>query len=223
MNNILFTGIIKFVGSVLDMESVGPSRRVRIDLGPLVKGLEPGDSVAVNGLCLTAGEISPPAVTFDVVAESLARSTLGDLKAGDRVNLELALPANGRFDGHIVQGHVDGIARVTQTSNAQPWITEFAADRELVDQMVPKGSVAIDGVSLTLAGVEGDRFRVALIPTTLAETTLANLRVGDRVNIEVDILGKYIRRYLQQMLKGDTPGTPPAGLTLDKLRDAGFV
>lgn len=217
----MFTGIIKYVGKVLAVRPDGSGRRIRLDLGPLADGLKPGDSVAVNGLCLTAGAIAPPTAEFDVVAESLACSTLSRLRSGDRVNLELALPADGRFDGHVVQGHVDGLATVKRTSAAQPWIAEFAAARELVDQMVPKGSVAIDGVSLTLAGVEGDTFRVALIPTTLAETTLAGLAVGDPVNIEVDILGKYVRRYLQQMLT--TPSPAAGGLTLEKLKQAGFV
>lgn len=213
----MFTGIIKHVGNVLDARPDGSGRRFRLDLGPLAGNLKAGDSVAVNGVCLTAGAIAPPTAEFDVVAESLSRSTLGWLRSGDRVNLELALPADGRFDGHVVQGHVDGLATVKRTSTAQPWIAEFTAGRELTDQMVPKGSVAVDGVSLTLAGVEGNAFRVALIPTTLAETTLANLAVGDEVNIEVDILGKYVRHYLQQML-GD-----PAGLTLEKLKQAGFA
>ncbi len=216
----MFTGIIKHVGSVLSVRPAGASSRVRLDLGPLADGLHLGDSVAVNGLCLTAAVITPPAVEFDVVAESLSRSTLGSLRTGDRVNLELALSANGRFDGHVVQGHVDGIATVRRTSASQPWIAEFTGPRDLVSQMVPKGSVAIDGVSLTLAGVEGDTFRVALIPTTLAKTTLAGLSVGDRVNVEADILGKYVRQYLQQIL-ADAPAA--GGLTLEKLKQAGFA
>jgi riboflavin synthase len=218
----MFTGMIKHVGRVIAARPVGSGRRLRLDLGPLAEGLKPGDSVAVNGLCLTAAVVAPPTAQFDVVAESLSCSTLGRLRNGDSVNLELALSAGGRFDGHVVQGHVDGLARVKRTSTAQPWITEFTASRDLVSQMVPKGSVAVDGVSLTLAGVEGDTFRVALIPTTLAETTLANLAVGDEVNIEVDILGKYIRHYLKQM-SSDAPPAAPAGLTLEKLKQAGFA
>ncbi|MBN1553187.1 MAG: riboflavin synthase [Phycisphaerae bacterium] len=218
----MFTGIVQHVGVVRNVSPDGAGRRLRLDLGPLARVLKPGDSVAVNGLCLTAGAIAPPTAEFDVVAESLSRSTLGTLAPGDSVNLEPALSAEGRFDGHIVQGHVDGQATVKRTSIAQPWIAEFTAAREIVDQMVPKGSVAIDGVSLTLAGVEADTFRVALIPTTLAKTTLAKLTVGDRVNLEVDILGKYIRRYLQQML-GDGESAATTGLTLEKLKTAGFM
>ncbi|MBN1941863.1 MAG: riboflavin synthase [Phycisphaerae bacterium] len=217
----MFTGIIQHVGKVQAARPSGAGLHLRLDLGPLAENLKPGDSIAVNGLCLTAGGVAPPTAEFDVVAESLARSMLGRLRSGDSVNLEPALPAGGRFDGHVVQGHVDGLATVTRTSSAQPWIAEFSAQRDLLDQMVPKGSVAINGVSLTLAGVENDTFRVALIPTTLAKTTLANLAVGETVNIEVDILGKYVRQYLQQMLSGDSPAAPN-GLTLEKLQNAGF-
>ncbi len=216
----MFTGIIQSVGRVLEVRPLGAGRRVRIDLGPLAEGLRVGRSVAVNGLCLTACRVEPPAAEFDVVAESLSRSTLGALREGSRVNLERALPAGGSFDGHFVQGHVDGLAKVSRVSTGQPWIAEFTAEAKLLEGMVPKGSVAIDGVSLTLADVLRDRFRVALIPTTLAETTLADLAVGETVNIEADVLGKYVRRYLQQML-GDK--APEEGLSMETLRRAGFL
>lgn len=217
----MFTGIIQHVGTVMSAQPNGSGKRLELDLGPLAENLRHGQSVAVNGLCLTAGAIAPPKACFDVVAESLSCSTLGRLKPGNRVNLERALSTDGRFDGHIVQGHVDGLAKVKRTSRAHPWIAEFTAGEELASRMVPKGSVAIDGVSLTLAGVEGDTFRVALIPTTLVATTLADLAVGDEVNIEADILGKYVRRYLRQML-GESP-VAAGELTLEKLKQAGFV
>jgi riboflavin synthase len=217
----MFTGIIQHVGVVQAVSRSTVGLRVRIDLGPVCEGLQPGQSIAVNGLCLTAARRDPPAGEFDVVAESLSRSTLGDLRPGSRVNLEPALPADGRFDGHIVQGHVDGIARVADVRRGGDWRTTFTAPPETLGQMVPKGSVAIDGVSLTLADVTDDGFSVALIPTTLGETTLAELAVGQAVHVETDILGKYVQRTLRTMLEDGASST--GGLTLDTLRDAGFA
>ncbi len=217
--------------------SVKPSqagRRLKIDLGPLTEtdtdNLAIGDSVAVDGLCLTAALITPPAVEFDIIAESLSRSTLGDLTAGSSVNLERALPAAGRLDGHIVQGHVDGIAAVQNIiARSDQTVIEFTAEASLLDQMVPKGSIAINGVSLTL--VKADRvakkFSVAIIPTTLADTTLPALKISQRVNIETDIIGKYVRRYLHGLLDSDSgngnTGPASGGLTMDKLKQAGFM
>jgi len=193
--------------------------RLVIDLGPLADELADGDSVAVAGVCLTVAGRSGRDVAFDVVAETLARSTLNRLRAGAKVNLERALALGDRLDGHLVQGHVDGVAEVRSVDTAGgQWQVEFSADRNLTDAMVPKGSVAIDGVSLTLVSVADGRFSVALIPTTLAETTLRSLVAGDRVNVEIDVIGKYVRRYLAQIA-----GSPSGGLTLEKLREAGFA
>jgi riboflavin synthase len=215
----MFTGIIRHVGSILAVRATAAGRRLRIDLGPLAEGLGHGDSVAVDGICLTASAIDAPAAEFDVIRESLSVSTLGDLRVGSKVNLELALPADGRLDGHIVQGHVDGLATVAGVDRGgEQWVIRFRAERALVDQMVPKGSIAISGVSLTLVETKDNAFSVAVIPTTLKETTLTDLKAGDSVNIEADILGKYVRRYLQA-LGGEGGG----GLTLDKLRKAGFA
>ena len=241
----MFTGIIRHVGQVIDTRPSQSGRKITIDIGPLAEGLALGDSVAVNGLCLSATTVSGCKAEFDIIAESLSRSTLGNLRAGSKVNLERALPAHGRLDGHVVQGHVDGLATVKNIQKGDQRTITFSAERSLVDQMVPKGSIAINGVSLTLVDAAGENFSVAIIPTTLADTTLPNLSVGDQVNIEADILGKYVRRYLQTLLESSTgshiPGgaTPansassaaasdknsPAGsgLTLDKLRNAGFM
>lgn len=223
----MFTGIIRHVGRVLDVRSWRAGRRVKIDLGPLAKGLAEGDSVAVNGLCLTATAIAAPSAQFDVIAESLGKSTLGDSQPGLRVNLERALLANGRLDGHIVQGHIDGIATVRTIRQGDQWVIEFSADHSLVEQMVPKGSIAIDGVSLTLIEADwaANKFSVAIIPATLNDTTLSALSPGERVNIEADILGKYVRRYLQALLESPASKTSatPGGLTMEKLKQAGFV
>jgi riboflavin synthase len=214
----MFTGIIRHVGRVLAVRETASGRRLRLDLGPLADGLGLGNSVAVDGLCLTAAVVDAPAAEFDVIRESLSRSTLGELRAGGKVNLELALPAAGRLDGHIVQGHVDGIATVAAVERGEQCLIRFRAERAIVDQMTPKGSVAVNGVSLTLVDAKDDAFSVAIIPTTLKDTTLADLAAGDRVNIETDILGKYVRRYLETLARD-----PAGGLTLDKLRQAGFA
>lgn len=216
----MFTGIVRHLGRVTAVKRSGASAELRIDLGPLRAGLALGDSVAVNGLCLTASRIEGEAAVFDVVAESLSRSTLGELRVGDKANLERALPADGRLDGHIVQGHIDGIAVVRHVQRGENWRIEFAGPRDLCRQLVPKGSVAIDGVSLTVVDAEEERFSVAVIPTTLADTTLAELSPGRRVNIEADILGKYVRAHLRDMLSEDTTSS---GVTLETLRRAGFV
>jgi len=213
----MFTGIVRHVGRVTAVASAAGRRRVSIDLGSLAEGLAPGDSVAVSGACLTAAEVAGAVAAFDVVAETLDRTTLGQLIAGSGVNLERAMLADGRLDGHIVQGHVDGTAEVADIRRGDRWEVTFRAEPELVGAMVPKGSAAVDGVSLTLVSVDVSTFAVALIPTTLAETTLGDLTVGRRVNVETDVIGKYVQRYLRQLLAGEG-----GSLTLDKLRSAGF-
>jgi len=212
----MFTGIIRHVGLVRDAAGTSAGARLKIELGPCAEGLNLGDSVAVNGACLTLAALSGRLGEFDVVTETLSRTTLGQLRAGAKVNLETALRLSDALDGHLVQGHVDGIAQVRAVRRGRECVIEFDAPRELSDWMVPKGSVAIDGVSLTLASLADGRFGVALIPTTLDETTLGGLAVGDKVNIETDVIGKYVRRCLRQY------GAGSGGLTIDKLADMGF-
>lgn len=222
----MFTGIVRHVGRVRETASTRAGRQLAIELGPLGGKLQAGDSLAVDGACLTLNAPSAGGVgRFDVVAETLQRTTLGGLSAGDRVNLEPALPSGQGFDGHIVQGHVDGLARVARIdTGGGRWEIDFTAEPGLTEQMVPKGSVAVAGVSLTLADVGNESFRVALIPTTLAETTLAAASVGREVNVETDVLGKYVRKYLAAMVAPATPGRPPGGsLSLEQLRRAGFA
>jgi riboflavin synthase len=214
----MFTGIIRHVGRVLAAAPSPAGRRLEIDLGPLAAGLAVGDSVAVSGVCLTATAAAGSSASFDVVAETLSRSTLGELRIGDRVNLERSLRAGDALDGHIVQGHVDGVAELAAIRRGGQCVLEFACDAALADQMVTKGSVALAGVSLTLVDVSASRFSVAVIPTTLELTTLGGLRTGQRVNVETDVIGKYVRKYLRQ-LGGGSGG----GLTMGKLRDAGFI
>lgn len=213
----MFTGIVRHVGTVESVSDAEGRRRLRVDCGPVATELGYGESVSVSGVCLTAAAIDPPSVEFDVGSETLSSTTLSDLRAGDRVNLEPALSTSGRLDGHIVQGHVDGVAAVADIHRAEPWKMVFSTSRDLAGWMVPKGSVAVDGVSLTLTEVTGDTFAVALIPTTLEQTTLGGLEVGEKVNVETDILGKYVRRYLEGLSHAT------GGLTLEKLKEQGFV
>lgn len=214
----MFTGIIRHVGAVRDVRPAGDGLRLTIDLGPLAEGLGEGDSVAVSGACLTVCGQSGAEASFDVVAETVSRTTLSDLRAGAKVNLERSLAVGATLDGHFVQGHVDGVATVRSIDRgANAWRTEFAAPQDVTDTLVAKGSVAVDGVSLTVADVGKDTFSVALIPTTLTETTLADLAVGNRVNVETDVIGKYVRRCIEQIAGSG------GGLTMDKLREAGFA
>jgi len=218
----MFTGIIRHVGKVVAVRSSSAGgKTLAIDLGPLAKGLGLGESIAVSGACLTATAIDGNIGQFDVIAETVARTTLGGLRAGSAVNLEPALRADQGLDGHIVQGHVDGIAHLRAIRKGGQYALEFTAGPDLTSLMVAKGSVAIDGVSLTIVEAGGDFFSVALIPTTLRETTLGLLQSGSPVNIETDIIGRYIRKFL-----GAPPAdsaSKPAGLTMEKLREAGFI
>ena len=218
----MFTGIVRHVGKVIATRPSPAGRRLTIDLGPLADGLKLGDSVAVCGACLTASAIAGASAEFDVIAETLSCTKIGQLRLGSKANLERALRLGDSLDGHLVQGHVDGLARVKSIRRGDQWVVEFTAPPEVTSLMAPKGSVAVDGVSLTLAATSDAGFSVALIPTTLSETTLPDLKVGDEVNIETDIIGKYVRRFLQQSA-APGPATSSGGLTMDKLRDAGFV
>ena len=216
----MFTGIIRHVGTVVAVTTTPAGRALRIELGPLSHGLRLGDSVAIDGACLSATSLAPQAATFDVIHETLGRTTLGRLKTGSRVNLERALQPGEGLEGHIVQGHVDGLARLERVDRSGgQWVAHFACDRALTDAMIPKGSIAIAGVSLTLVDVADGRFSVALIPTTLKDTSMAQLQPGDPVNVETDVLGKYVRRYLAQLAATPSGG----GLTLEKLRESGFA
>jgi riboflavin synthase alpha subunit len=212
----VFTGIIQHVGRVVRVAATAPGRRLRIDVGPLAQRLGPGASLAVDGACLTLADLSGGEAELDVVPETLSRTTLGQLRPGERVNLEPALPAGAALDGHIVQGHVDGVAEVARIDRGGGHLLGLAAGRELTDQMVAKGSVALAGVSLTLVDVADGRFSVALVPTTLERTTLVSLRISDRLNVELDIVGKYVRRHLESL-------TGRTAVTIEQLRQGGFA
>ncbi len=191
----MFTGIVEEVGEVVDLVHSDDVVALTVR-GEHAVEVGHGDSVAVNGCCLTA--VRPPGggeMRVELVAETLKRTSLGALRPGSRVNLERALRADGRLDGHIVQGHVDGVATlVSRTPGERSDEVRFSLPDELSRYVVEKGSIAVDGVSLTVAAVHPDGFGVALIPTTLADTTLGSLQPGDPVNIEVDVIAKYVER-----------------------------
>jgi len=216
----MFTGLIERVGDVARIGSAGAGRRITVAETTIATEAAPGDSVAINGTCLTVVEQTAGHVAFDAGPETLSRTTLGQLRVGSRVNLERALPAGGRIGGHFVQGHIDGVGHVGQRTGGAEWDTVWVdVPEELTRLMVPKGSVAVDGVSLTIVDLASTRFSVALIPFTQQHTTLGSARVGQAVNIETDILGKYVLR----LLGGDRTDRPPTGVDMDTLRRSGFV
>jgi len=196
----VFTGIVETVGRVASVGERGALVRFVLEAPAVVPGTRAGDSVAVNGACLTVVEVGAETLAFEAVRETLDRTSLGGLAPGARVNLERALRADGRLDGHFVQGHVDGAGSVERIERAGEDVRLFVrCAPELAELLVEKGSVAVDGVSLTVVGVRPDGFDVALIPHTLEVTTLGQRRPGDPVNLEADVLGKYVKRYLERL------------------------
>lgn len=195
----MFTGIVEEVGTIVAVTDLPEhARRLRIQ-GPLVvSDAAPGDSICVNGVCLTVVEPGSGEFSADVMSETLRRSSLGAVQVGSQVNLERAMAAGDRFGGHIVSGHVDGMATVMDRVDAEHWrILTLSIPEGLNRLIVEKGSITLDGVSLTVASVGADTFTVSLIPTTLAETTLGTLRTGTDVNVEVDMLARYVERMLE--------------------------
>jgi riboflavin synthase len=216
----MFTGIIEAVGTVTSVAARSGGCRLSLEAAPLAGALDLGASLAVNGVCLTVARIEGARFAFDVVAETLSRSNLGGLRVGDRVNLERSLRANGRLDGHIVQGHVDGTAALAaRRDTPHEQVLELEPDPALVPYLVPKGSVALDGVSLTVASSDPRRFCVALIPTTIRETTLWTRPVGAVLNVETDILVRTVIHWLQH----DRASARAPGLTPERLQELGFA
>ncbi|MEX1125564.1 MAG: riboflavin synthase [Acidimicrobiia bacterium] len=192
----MFTGIVAHKGSVVDVEDDTGVRRLTIEAGALAD-LTVGDSIAVNGVCLTAVAVQDSRIDVEVVHETLSRSSLGAVQPGDPVNLERPMTAGGRFDGHIVQGHVDGVGTVSKVvSDGDDRRLTIDVPSGLARFIAEKGSITVDGVSLTVSGVGSDEFEVALIPHTLEVTTLGLRKKGDPVNLEVDIIAKYVERLL---------------------------
>jgi riboflavin synthase len=195
----MFTGIIEHLGTVTAIRATSGGKRLTLDAGPCAADLKPGASLAVSGVCLTVVSHDGDILSFDVIAETLRRSNLGSLSEGGRVNLERSLRVGDRVDGHFVQGHVDGLAHVDRREDTPAeFVLWLRPDPELLPYIVPKGGVALDGVSLTIADVAGERFSVALIPTTLERTTLGDRKPGDIVNVETDLLARVAVHQLRR-------------------------
>ena len=193
----MFTGIIEELGSVRSIEERGENARLVISAHVVTEGTNHGDSISVNGVCLTALDIEPDSFAADVSKETLQRSTLGSLKPGAPVNLERAVTPATRLGGHIVQGHVDARGHFAGVENhGESWTVKIAYPKDIARYLVFKGSVAVEGISLTIAGLTADHFEIAIIPKTWEVTNLSHLKPGDPVNIEVDIIGKYVEKLL---------------------------
>jgi riboflavin synthase len=208
----VFTGLIEEVGSV-----VAPGAKLRIAARTVMEGMRIGDSICVNGVCLTAVEMDAAGFRADAAPETLRRSNLGDLRAGSPVNLERSMSPSARFGGHIVQGHVDGVGRILslQELGDGNWWLRVQLPAELERYVVFKGSLCIDGISLTLAEVEGPTVAVSVIPHTYRNTVLCHRRAGDTVNIETDILAKYVEKMLRSL-------DVKTALTIERLKERGY-
>jgi riboflavin synthase len=197
----MFTGIVEELGSVRSIEERGENARIVIGARVVTEGTNHGDSISVNGVCLTALDVRPDSFAADVSRETLLRSTLGNLKRGTPVNLERAVTPATRLGGHIVQGHVDARGRLVGVEDhGESWTVRIEYPKEIARYLVFKGSVAVEGISLTISGLTDDYFEVAIIPKTWEVTNLSHLKPGDHVNLEVDVIAKYIERLLANKL-----------------------
>jgi riboflavin synthase len=213
----MFTGLIEALGKVAAVRKTAAGMMLSIDVGQISKTAKNGDSINVNGVCLTVSKFSGSTADFDVSGETLSRSTLGKLSSGNIVNIEQAMKADGRFGGHFVQGHVDGIGTVKAIRKlGEFYDVTFGTEKELLDSMVVKGSVAVDGISLTIAAMDKESFRVAIIPVTWQNTNLGTLKIGDKVNIETDVVVRTIKKQVSLLLGQDK------GLSIEKLKEMGF-
>ncbi|MGN0613465.1 MAG: riboflavin synthase [Porcipelethomonas sp.] len=216
----MFTGIIEEIGTVAAVKKTASEAKITIKAEKIFSNLKPGDSVAVNGVCLTASSISGSTFTADVMNETFSRSSLAAAKPGSHVNLERAMTADGRFGGHIVAGHVDGTGTITDIQNDGNaiWYT-INTESRIMKYIIEKGSAAVDGISLTVAKVAGDSFSVSVIPHTAKETILSEKNTGDIVNLENDVIGKYVEKLL-----GFREETGSSGrITADFLAQNGFM
>ena len=213
----MFTGIIEELGTIASVEPRAAGARLRVACGLVLADAFEGASIAVNGVCLTAVDLRAGSFAADLAPETLRRSNLGDLQAGSRVNLERPMSPGGRLSGHIVQGHVDGSGELIalESLGNDNWWMKVRVPDELDRWLVYKGSVAIDGISLTVASLEGGVLAVTIVPHTYENTNLKGRRPGDRLNIECDILAKYVEKLVARLQR-------PSGLTVERLREEGF-
>ncbi len=215
----MFTGLIEEIGEIQNVIKSVKSAKIRINASTILEDVKPGDSISTNGVCLTVTEYNSGNFTVDVMAETMRRSNLNLLSPGDKVNLERALKAGDRLGGHIVSGHIDGMGTISkyEKEDNAVWVT-ISTEDELLKYIVHKGSVSIDGVSLTVAYVDERVFRVSIIPHTRDVTTLLRKKVGDQVNIECDMIGKYIEKLLFPKNQEKKPG-----IDLEFLSNTGFI
>lgn len=214
----MFTGIIEEVGRVEAVNINGAKRRLTVSSSKVVRELKTGDSISVSGTCLTAVDLSENSFSADLAQETWLRTSFSRLKTGALVNLELPMRANGRFDGHIVQGHVDGVGSVIsfeQVPGGNDYLLTINVPSELTRYIVEKGSLAIEGISLTVAAIDGVQVQIAIIPHTTEVTNLHTLKTGDPVNLEVDVIAKYVEKMIE-------PDKAKTSITLEKLVQAGF-
>ena len=226
----MFTGIIEELGTVKALSMAGKSGPIAISAKTVLEKTKIGDSIAVNGVCLTVTTLKPDGFTADVMAETIRRSSLGSLNPGSKVNLERAMAADGRFGGHIVSGHIDGTGTITEFRKEENavWV-RIEASPAIMNLIVEKGSICIDGISLTVATVSKTDFQVSVIPHTGEETTLLKKVPGDKVNLENDVVGKYVQKLLgiapvseDNNEENKNSGSPKTGLTMDMLKEFGF-
>ena len=212
----MFTGIIEDKGKILRADVRGQGRRLILKVPPHLTDLHLGDSINVNGACLTVVEKTGDSVAVDVSSETLEKTTFRELKEGDEVNLELAMRLSDRLGGHIVTGHVDAVGTLVERRSEQDFVhLKVQVPKSVSRYVVPKGSIAVDGISLTVNACDGDEIQMTLIPYTLKRTTLIDKRVGDQVNLETDVLGKYVEKLME--------GRESGKVTLSLLREHGFM
>lgn len=218
----MFTGIIEESGIIRQIKLQGNSGQIMIRAKKVLEGTKIGDSIAVNGICLTVVSIEEDGFTADVMAETIRRSSLGECKSGDAVNLERAMAADGRFGGHIVSGHIDGTGKITSYRKEENavWVS-IETTPEIMQLIVEKGSICIDGISLTVASVKGQQFQVSVIPHTGEETTLLKKKPGSLVNLENDIVGKYVQKLIG-LNSSTEEETRSLGITMELLEEYGF-
>lgn len=216
----MFTGIVEELGKIMSVKKGAESCQLEISASKVLENTKIGDSIAVNGICLTVTSLSASSFSADVMAETLRRTSLSSLKSGSFVNLERAMSADGRFGGHIVSGHIDGTGIIKEFKNEgnAVWVT-VNADMNILKYIVEKGSVAIDGISLTVADVSDSFFKVSIIPHTQNETTLIMKKTGDKVNLECDVIAKYV----EKMLFTRDNISSKKGITMDFLYENGFM
>lgn len=212
----MFTGIIEELGVINRIEKSRDPRLFTIKSKKITVDLKKGDSVSVNGACLTVIDVKKDAFSVEVIEETLKRTTLDDLRPGDKVNLEGALKAGAKISGHFMTGHVDGTGTIfSKKEESGAVLIEVAAEKDLLDGIVQKGSIAVDGISLTIAEIKPSSFTVYIIPHTAKMTTLGFKKAGDKVNLEVDMLGKFVQKFLQR--------DKPSDITEEFLREKGFI